>query len=318
MAEPPYGVISNLLKKGRVVPFLGAGVNFGMRQPPDATWDKKSSTFLPSGADLSRLLARNSSFPNDRDAEGAEKKTDPPDLAKVASYYVEATGRDVLRDELKEIFNRDFEPCDIHHYLAQDIPAPILIVTTNYDDLTEQAFRKAGKPFDLVVHPTDREECKASVLWWPHGEPEPQVVQPNQLIIDLETTNVIYKMHGTIDRQQDKWHSYVITEEDYVDFLSRMTGQTAIPAHFIHHFRTHHFLFMGYGLNDWNLRVVLKNLRANPSSGGDEEDQRKSLRSWAIQYGPSELEKELWKSREVNIYDVDINEFVKQLREHSG
>jgi hypothetical protein len=158
------------------------------------------------------------------------------------------------------------------------------------------------------------------VLWWQHGESEPTAVPPNQLYIDLETTTVIYKMHGTVDRAQRKWDSYVITEEDYVDFLSRMTGQTAVPALFMRHFRTRHFLFLGYGLGDWNLRVVLKNITgaagasSAPAEDGEEEED---LRSWAIQFRPSVLETELWNARNVKIYDVDINEFAGKLREQA-
>lgn len=94
-------------------------------------------------------------------------------------------------------------------------------------------------------------------------------------------------------------------------------GQTAVPAQFMRHFRTRHFLFMGYGLNDWNLRVVLNNLRSvlpdaneQPADEGDED-----LRSWAIQFSPSDLEVELWSARKVRIYNVDINEFVKRMQE---
>ena len=36
-----------------------------------------------------------------------------------------------------------------------------------------------------------------------------------------------------------------------------MTKNKAIPAIFAEPFQTRHFLFLGYGLNDWNLRVVL-------------------------------------------------------------
>jgi hypothetical protein len=86
------------------------------------------------------------------------------------------------------------------------------------------------------------------------------------------------------------------------------------------HFRTRNFLFMGYGLNDWNLRVVLNNLRGvlpgDPgaaAAAGDEEE----MCSWAIQFCPSDLEVELWGARNVKIYNVDINEFVKQMREES-
>jgi hypothetical protein len=312
MAEPPYRAIARLLKQGLVVPFLGAGVNFGQR-PAGADWNDEAPTFLPSGAELSRFLADESSFPS-QDSRERE------DLAKVASYYAETVARRDLRDSLREIFDGLFAPCAIHTFLAK-VDAPLLIVTTNYDDLTEQAFRSAGRAFDLVIYPTDRKDVAASVLWWKHGAPAPEAVLPNKLFIDLEKTSVIYKMHGTIDRMLGKWDSYVITEDDYVDFLLRMTSQTAVPAQFMRHFRTRHFLFLGYGLNDWNLRVVLKNLRTVLPPAGeadlvDEEDEEAGeLTSWAIQFEPSPLEVELWRARRVKIYDVDIDEFVRRLRE---
>src|ERR1043166_5391427 len=102
MARPPYGEIVDLLNTGKVVPFLGAGVNFGKRQP-GAKWDDKQPGFLPSGAELSRLLAAKSNFPSDDDHDLA-------DLAKVASYFVETSGRPRLRERLREVFEREFDP----------------------------------------------------------------------------------------------------------------------------------------------------------------------------------------------------------------
>ena len=250
--EPPYGVIARLFNTGAVVPFLGAGVNFGTRNPPNAQWNEKTTTFLPSGAELSRFLAGDSGFPS-------QDKQDLDDLAKVAAFYVEATERKSLTDQLHKFFDQDFAPCDIHKYLAE-IPTPLLIVTTNYDDLTERAFAAAGREYDLVVHANDSQEVAGSVLWWKAGATDPEPIPPVKLFIDLKKTTVIYKMHGTVDRKS-KWDNYVITEDDYVDFLSRMTGQTAVPALFMKAFRDRHFLFLGYGLRDWNLRVVLRNLR---------------------------------------------------------
>ena len=277
---PPYKIIGNLLKSGEVVPFLGAGVNFGMREPPTAQWAMKTAN-----------LIEQCEFP-----DKGEK-----DLAKVSSYYAEVVDREALSNDLVPIFDRDYEPCEIHHYLANDIPLGkhLLIVTTNYDDLIEQAFIRAKRPFDLVVHPTDSERA-GSVIWWRDQAKEPLYMPPNSLQIDLEQTTVIYKMHGSIDRAQHRMDNYVITEDDYIEFLTRMIGQTAVPAQFMAHFRTHRFLFMGYGLNDWNLRVILNNLHAK--------------KSWAIQYKPSAVEKRLWDKRNVDIYDVDINEFTRQLR----
>jgi hypothetical protein len=305
--DPPYGEIADLLAQGEVVPFLGAGANLGTR-PAQAIWDEKCA-FMPTGGELSRFLAGKSGFPSADDH-------DITDLAKVASYFVETTARRRLRERLHEVFDRDCVPGDVHAYLAA-VRAPLLIVTTNYDDLIERAFAACGRPYDLVIHPTDRKEVEASVLLWKHGEREPVPVAPNNLFLDLATTSVIYKMHGTVDRASNRWDSYVITEDDYVDFLSRMTSQTAVPSLFMRHIRSRHLLFVGYGLRDWNLRVVLKNLRLphGRSDAGERADEdEEDLRSWAIQSRPSGLEVELWNARRVKIYDVDIAEFVTRLR----
>jgi hypothetical protein len=309
MDEPPFGIIARQLLKGQVIPLLGAGANAGSR-PAGANWDSKAAQFLPRGSELATFLATQSSFPS-------TDEHDRSDLAKVASYFVETSGRRTLREYLCDIFNRNFQLCEIHRFLAQ-LPAPQLIVTTNYDDLIERAFVEAGKPFDLVIHPTDRKDVAASVLWWKHGADEPKTVPPNQLDIDLEAKIVIYKMHGSIDRQLGKWHSYVISEEDYIDFLSRMTTQTAVPAIFATHFRPRQFLFLGYSLSDWNFRVVLRNLDTplpgHVMTAGAEPADEES-RSWAIQYQPSRLEQKLWDARHVNIYNLDINEFTRRLQQ---
>jgi hypothetical protein len=297
-------LISKLLHRGQVIPFLGAGANQGNR-PAGARWRDAADAFLPTGAELSRLLAAEVGFP-------ADDEHDLTDLPKVASYFVEAAARRRLRDDLREVFDRDLDPCDIHTYLA-NLPTPLLIVTTNYDDLTERAFAKANRPYDLVVHPTDSKALAASVFWWRFGAAEPEAVKPNLLHIDLKTTTVIYKMHGSVNRVLPKWDSYVVTEEDYVDFLARMMAETAVPALFLSHFRERSFLFLGYGLRDWNLRLVLKTLRTVDDTLRTVDDDE--LVSWAIQFRPSQLEIALWKTRGVNLYDVDINAFVQRLRD---
>jgi SIR2-like protein len=308
--EPPYGEIANLLGKGLVVPFLGAGVNFGGRSGT-TTWEQPTAPFLPSGAELSQFLARESSFPS-RDAH------DLKDLAKVSSYFVETTARRRLRERLRQVFDQRYEPCAIHTHLA-GIGAPLLIVTTNYDTLMERSLEAAGRAYDLVVHVTDRKDRDASVLWRRHGDAEPIAVPPNELVVDLGQRTVVYKMHGSVDRVARR-DSYVITEEDYVDFLSRMADQKAVPMQFMRHFRERHFLFLGYGLNDWNLRVILKNLRTIPPDHPSDEDEEEDdeLRSWAVQFKPSDLERELWAARKVKIYDRDINEFVRELGKRRG
>lgn len=301
--EPPYGIIAHRLRKSLVVPFLGAGASLIGRGPQDV-WNPAQPRFLPSGADLSRFLADESSFP---EQDGRF------DLAKVSSYYVDNSGRRALRERLRELLHREaYVYGPLHGFLAS-LPAPLVIVSTNYDNLLEQAFLAAGRAYDLVAYPADRKDVAGSVLWWPHGQLEPNVVAPNELDIDLAQTTVIYKMHGTIVPSSEEWDSFVITEEDYVEFLSRMTANVAIPSIFFRYFRERSFLFLGYGLGDWNLRVVLKNLSKHLSAprGLIDDDQ---IASWAIQRSPSELERRLWARRNVNIFDVSLDAFVAGLQ----
>jgi hypothetical protein len=307
MVEPPYGVIWNRLKTGRVVPFLGAGASIVGRSM-NAEWDPHHPEFLPSGRELSRFLAQESSFPS-------QEPRDLDDLAKVASYYAVVSGRRTLRERLHEILNFEFAFGPLHTYLAS-VPTTMLIVSTNYDTLLEQAFHAAHKPYDLVVHPSDRKDIANAIWWWPHGTLEPKVVTPNELDIDLDNTTVIYKMHGTVQQKTNRWDSFVITEEDYVDFLSRMTTNAAVPSIFYEYFRIRSFLFLGYGLEDWNLRVVLKNLDrylTRKREGLDDEEEQ--LPSWAIQLHPSELERKLWEKRNVNIFDMALDEFVTKMQQ---
>jgi hypothetical protein len=302
MIEPPYGVIGTALRQGEVVPFLGAGASL-VGRPQEANWDSKAPKFLPSGDDLAHFLADQASFPS-RDAR------DRDDLAKVASYYADISGRGTLRKSLRKALSGPYEAGPLHRFLAS-VPANLLIVVTNYDTLLEQAFRAAKKPYDLVVYPADRKDVANAVLWWPHGASEPYAVAANQLSIDLARTTVIFKMHGTVGDLAGQWDNFVITEEDYIEFLSRMTSNAAVPSLYFEHLAERSFLFLGYGLRDWNLRVVLKNLQKHLS--GRRSDPEERIPSWAIQRSPSELDRILWDKRGVTIFDISINDFVRRL-----
>jgi hypothetical protein len=312
MPEPPYGIIWNRLKVGKVVPFLGAGASLVGRTPgATVQWNDAQRPFLPTGRELAQFLATESSYPS----------TDPldrDDLGKVASYYADVSGRRALRERLRELLNRDYQPGPLHTFLAA-LPGPRVFVVTNYDTLMEQALKAAGKPYDLVVYPADRKDYANAILWWPHGQAEPEFKTANELdqFIDLTTTSVVFKMHGTIGAATDKWDNFVITEEDYVEFLSRMTANTAIPSLFFQHFRERSFLFLGYSLRDWNLRVVLRNISKHLISRlrATDEESEEALPSWAMQSKPSELECRLWEKRKVAIYDVTLDQFVSQIQQ---
>jgi len=182
----------------------------------------------------------------------------------------------------------------------------LLIVTTNYDDLQEQAFREKNRPYHVVIYRTG----SPTFLFKEHGAPEAREVYANELNLQIGEIPIVYKMHGACDPKNNEFDSYVITEDDYVEFLSRMTSQTAIPAVFAEPFRRSHFLFLGYGLRDWNLRVVLHKIWQNWP--------RRRYASWAIQHRAQRLEREFWNRRLLTIYELTLDQFLQNLLSSSA
>lgn len=295
--SPPFPFIREKLNERMVIPFLGSGASLSNR---DFTlkWEK-SSQFLPNTGELTEYLAEKSNYPRIESLQLTE-------LTEVAQYFQVVTGREPLEDELHNIFSLQYQFSSIHRFLAE-IQVPIIIITTNYDDLIEQAFDALGKKYDLIIH-TNNSQLADRIYWKPYGEVEPQKIIPNKLDININTVSVIYKMHGAIDRKEKERDQYVITEDDYIDFLVKMNKNRAIPAILAEPFEKCHFLFLGYSLRDWNMRVVLNRIE-------HEAHRQKLKKSWAIQNNPSPLEKRFWQDRNVEVFDMTIEKFVEKLKQ---
>jgi hypothetical protein len=287
--EPPYALIRDGLANGKVIPFLGAGVSMASR-PQDQLWTSPSAGFLPNATELAEYLDRRSGFPSGAVA----------DLTRVAQYFDGVAGRGGLDDELHAVFAKAYAPTPVHRYLAEY--SKLLIVTTNYDDLQERALRERNQPFHVVIYRTG----SPTFLFREHGADEPREVCANEFTLDIGEIPIVYKMHGACDAINNEQDSYVITEDDYVEFLSRMSSQTAIPAVFAEPFRKSHFLFLGYGLRDWNLRVVLHKIW--------QTWPRRRYASWAIQHRADRLEREFWSRRLLTIYELTLDRFLENLR----
>jgi hypothetical protein len=117
---------------------------------------------------------------------------------------------------------------------------------------------------------------------------------------------VILKLHGAVDRRDPDRDSYVITEDHYIDYLTH-TELSGVPATVAKRLRQSHFLFLGYALRDWNLRVILHRI------WGEQKDKR--YYSWAVQLRPEEIDRRFWEAKNVRIFDVDLETYVEALEE---
>jgi SIR2-like domain len=295
------------IRKGRLVPFLGAGVNLTDRTP-EASF-KPGGGSLPSGYELARYLTEEFEYPAALSA----------DLSRVSQYASVMEGDRDLYLALHEVFADNYLPTSLHRLLAS-IPRLVraqkrtsyqLIVTTNYDDGLERAFAEAGEEYDLLTYAAvgpnggkflhRRPSGEESVVDSPNDYPP-----PDQQELSLEKRTVIAKIHGTVDRQNPENDSYVVTEDHYIDYPVPEQG-TLLPHSLSARLADSHLLFLGYSLTDWNLRVILHRLWRTQKLEGTH---------WAVQLNPEKIDQKSWGKRGVEILDIALHDYVKALEGH--
>ena len=273
------------LLAGRLVPVLGTEVG-----------------------DVARRLAERFDLPPEERVE----------LTRVAQYVALMKGSGPLYDELHELLRATTAPTSLHRFFAA-LP-PLLrergsphqvVVTTSYDLALEQAFLDAGEEFDVVSYLASGRHRGKFCHFAPDGTV--RVIEiPNRYAtpLDLERRTVILKLHGGIDPAQDRgWESFVITEDDYIGYLVHGDIAKAVPVSLAMRLRRSHFLFLGYGMRDWNLRVVLNRLWG---------DETVDYRSWAVTAHAGPMERALWRGREIDVLEAPVEEYVESLAHHVG
>lgn len=294
MEDPPYGLIRERLQTRRAVPFLGAGASL-VGRTLDSKWTSPQDPYFPSAGELAGFLVRHFS------ELSAGNRSDFDDLARSAQYVEVLAGPQQLKDDLRTVFQPvepQPSPGRIHRYLAA-CPADLLIMTTNYDTLIEQAFDEAGRGYEVVIY--DNADPKS--LWVRQSGEGSLTRCPLRRYELAEHVTTIYKMHGSVAGDA-KLDSFVVTDDDYVRFLWRMTEATAIPAALAERVRLGCFLFLGYSLRDWNFRVLLYELA---------QKYRAGYQSWSVQRGALAVDHDFWLKRDVKIYNVDLDAFARRL-----
>lgn len=247
---------------------------------------------------------------------------DPPDpLTSITSYYENKNTRRYLWTTLRSIISGKKKVTLTHkllaaaakrHFNRPDAWQDYLILTTNYDCLMEDALDEAG--VDYVVLTTRRIDQKVVVRFSDRIKDAPALTQinsgqyyPNNLsLMKPKSMVVIYKLHGclspTLGETDD---GVVISDNDYVDYISQMNStHGTIPAYVNTLMQNKPFLFLGYSLNDWNVRSVFETLRKK--RGEDFGDQDVSVMSYLGEY-----EKLFFQRNGVTILKTDLNSFVR-------
>ena len=280
----PFRTLVESVTKGACVLFLGAGVHH--EPPANSRFTYPEDERPPLASTLARELADRCDFTK------VCKDEEPTNLQRVALCYQQQISRENLVEELDKAVGKTKKPSAAVRALAE-LPFQI-VITTNYDQLFERALRRdaVGKdPVVLVYDPNDNRKTADF---------------PNVLTGMDRMSPWLFKMHGDIASRD----SIVITDEDYINFVRRMTAlgdYYPIPETLQLALKQLPVLFVGYGLLDFNLRLLFRALRWRL-------DQAERPKCYSVDVRPDPLVKTVW-TQELGLSFIveDVWSFVPRL-----
>jgi tetratricopeptide (TPR) repeat protein len=302
LAPAHYKQVVQAFLNGGLIPFLGPDVNLCGR-PPGLTWQRDQ--YPPSATELAAYLI---------DELVAEALPDVPlDLARAAQYAAVASGPAQLYDSLRKVYAASYEPTAVHQLLAsvprvlreQDCSMFPLIVTTNYDDLLERAFQKAGEPFDIVSYTVRDDQSGIFVHWDDTGTPHEITLANEYMDVAPDRQTVILKVHGAFDRTNSRRDSYVITEDHFINYLTGTEITKLLPVTLVRRFKQSRLLFLGYGLRSWDMRVIFRRIWG--------EEPLNDSQSWCVELDPQPIDRSFWRRSGVILLEADLETYVAEL-----
>jgi hypothetical protein len=272
------------VKKGRCILFLGAGVHYP--PPEDSSFTYSEEQRPPLARALAQRLALKCDFSKICKNESDEN------LQRVALCYERELTRKKLVEQIKQAVDDKTRPSAAVRALAE-LPFP-LVMTTNYDTLFERALQRDGvdkRPQVGVYSPRRFEPTRDY-----SGDGDPTEDRP-----------FVFKVHGDVSAAD----SIVVTDEDYITFVLRMNEGSEvlhpIPQTFRYRFNKVPTLFVGYGLLDFNLRLLFRTMRWRLDVADRPE-------SYAVDKYPDPLVSEEWrKDQGLRFIVEDVWNFVPRL-----
>lgn len=200
-------------------------VNENIKKVREAIENNKLVVFIGSGVSLNSEFPSWSGLINDF-AEVLGVKTDKElgtdDYLRIAQYFYNERGAKEYFDCINGKFNVKVPYNKIHEEILS--MNPVHIITTNYDDLIEQAIENSRLVYDVVCEDKD-------LPYTPNG-------------------HLLIKMHGDLKRK-----NIVLKEDDYLLYSQKFKLiETFIKSLFVNHV----VLFIGYSLQDIDLKLIIK------------------------------------------------------------
>jgi SIR2-like domain len=232
--------ILHSINEHKLIPFLGAGM---------------AVPFIPLAKDLANELAKEFSliahydYPLE-DTYNLSKVTEFISFEQENTIHAKEEVCRIIKYFSKKCFPKDITNTNYSLLTNFDFP---LYITTNYDLLLEETLKSQGKEpvsefclWNKALEEFAKREGYTSVF-----------DNHNFKYYDINKP-IVYHLHGIVEYP----HSLLLTESDYIDFLVHLNqkGEKILPRIIQQLYINSNFLYIGYSLQDVNVRVLIKSM----------------------------------------------------------
>lgn len=228
---------------------------------------------LPDWEQLIKVFIKKLNYPNRED-----EKLSSDEYLKIPQYYYNTYGKEEYEKVIKDELDIEVQPNDIHELIFKLNPSHI--ITTNYDRLLEDTIIEQRMLFDRVSKDKD--------------------------LLDSKKSNHIIKMHGDIKDLEN----IVLKENDYLNYSqNHILIETYIKSLLV----SNTFLFVGYSLNDYNLKQIISWVDYLAKSYTDIKDRPKSFIIQEVKEEYSQFVEDYYEKNNIfiiNPKEID-NEYMK-------
>jgi hypothetical protein len=289
---PNYDTLAKRLNRGELIPMLGSEV-------------LHLSGFV---SPVSQIVAQ-------KLAERSEYFDSHVSLPLISHYYQMKNGRDDLISTVKDVVEPDsgtFISNPLYQVLA-GARDPLLIISTFYDSQLEKAFSAKEKPCVVISHLNDirKKSDYGKILIKYSEKPVPEEPCTAEELSGLKLLDkgysIIYKICGCLgfygSGSSEKRDSFMLSEEDFFTFARHL--EKIIPPYLAQRFSEKSLIFLGYDLDEWNNRLIAHAIM--------EKRQASREFSYGVKENPTPYEKVYLKLNGVEIYQIDLKEFIDNL-----
>lgn len=221
-----------------------------------------------------------------------------------AAQYAADLDRTELSKTVKSIIQANCaQVCRAHEFVAalssklQQLKRdPVMIITTNYDAMTEAAFVAAGQPFHLFVYNHDGLHAGRFLYRRPDGH-EFAIRTPAAIQKPLKEP-VIVKLNGGIDLLGHWLETFVVAGSDFEELSTRLPY--VLPQVVWDALKKRSILFLGHGLREPDVRSLVRRRKREGAPP-----------SWAVHLGKADVP--YLQAIGIKLIEADVDTYLNRL-----